>query len=67
MRNEIMDDRLNDNYNKLLEVMQFGIDLVVVSLQGLIASDWYGIKVEERLSEFVQTDNSDLQIDAKDP
>jgi len=62
-----MDDRLNDNYNKLLEVMQFGIDLVVVSLQGLIASDWYGIKVEERLSEFVQPDNSDLQIDAKDP
>lgn len=56
MRNEIMDDRLNDDYSKLLDIMQFGFDLVVVSLQGLIANNWYGIKVEERLSGLMSRD-----------
>ncbi|WP_248766082.1 hypothetical protein [Pseudomonas protegens] len=53
MRNEVMDDRLNADYNKLLDIMQFGFDLVVLSLQTLITNDWYGIKIEERLSGLI--------------
>lgn len=56
MRNEIMDDRLNDDYKKLLHVMQFGFDLVISSVQGLIAKKWYGIYVEEKLSGLESAD-----------
>jgi len=50
MKNEIMDQRLNEDFSKLLEVSQFGFNLVVLSLQALVENGWYGLKIKEEMS-----------------
>ncbi|MFJ2379884.1 hypothetical protein [Pseudomonas protegens] len=50
MSMEVFDARLNDDYSKMLGIVQSGFNIVVLSLQVLINNDWVGIKVDESLS-----------------
>ncbi|AZF33391.1 hypothetical protein C4J89_3933 [Pseudomonas sp. R4-35-07] len=58
MKNEIMDQSLNEDFKKLLEVSQFGFNLVVLSLQALVENGWYGLKIEEQMSGVLSDDFS---------
>lgn len=57
MKNEVMDERLNSDYGKLLEILQFGFNLVTMSIQMLIANNWYGITVEEKIKGLAAPDS----------
>ena len=50
MKNEVMDQSLHEDFKKLLEVSQFGFNLVVLSLQSLVENGWYGLKIKEQMS-----------------
>lgn len=58
MKNEIMDQSLNEDFSKLLEVSQFGFNLVVLSLQVLVENGWYGLKIKEDMSGVLPDDFS---------
>jgi len=58
MKNEIMDQSLNEDFNKLLEISQFGFNLVVLSLQALVENGWYGLKIKEQMSGVLSDDFS---------
>ncbi|WP_397452037.1 hypothetical protein [Pseudomonas sp. NA-150] len=50
MKNEIMDQSLNEDFKKLIDISQFGFNLVVLSLQAFVANGWYGLKIKEQMS-----------------
>lgn len=50
MRNEVIDNRLNDDYSKIYGLTQIGFNLVVLSIQTLIKNGWFGIDVNETIS-----------------
>ncbi len=56
MKNEIMDQSLNEEFTKLLEISQFGFNLVVLSLQALVEKGWYGLKIKEQISGVLSDD-----------
>ena len=58
MKNEIMDQGLNEDFSKLLDVSQFGFNLVVLSLQALVENGWYGLKIKEEMSGVLSDDFS---------
>ena len=58
MKNEIMDQSLNEDFTKLLEISQFGFNLVVLSLQALVEKGWYGLKIKEQMSGVLSDDFS---------
>lgn len=58
MKNEIMDQSLNEDFTKLLEISQFGFNLVVLSLQALVEKGWYGLKIKEQISGVLSDDFS---------
>lgn len=58
MKNEVMDSSLYEDFNELMEVSQFGFNLVVLSLQALIEKGWYGLKIEEQMSGVLSHDLS---------
>lgn len=49
LRNEVIDKRLNEDYSRIIELFQFGFNLVVLSIQTMIRNNWYGIEVQETL------------------
>lgn len=42
-----VDEDIMENYR----LVQFGINLILASIQALIAKDWYGVEIEERMRE----------------
>lgn len=50
MRNEVVDNRLNDDYSKIYDLTQIGFNLVVLSIQTLVKNGWFGIDVKETIS-----------------
>ena len=58
MKNEVMDQRLNEDFSKLLDVSQFGFNLVVLSLQALVENGWYGLKIKEEMCGVLPDDFS---------
>lgn len=55
MRNEVLDNRLNDDYSKIYDLTQVGFNLVVLSIQTLIKNGWFGIDVKETISGITKT------------
>jgi len=49
LRHEVIDKRLNDDYSRTYELVQYGFNIVLASLQKLIERGWYGVKVEQKL------------------
>jgi hypothetical protein len=50
LRREVIDKRLDDDYSRTYDLVQYGFNIVVASLQKLIERGWYGVEVKEQLS-----------------
>ncbi|GAB3034130.1 HEPN domain-containing protein [Bowmanella dokdonensis] len=49
MRNEVVDKTIENQYSEIYENHQFGISILIASLQALIEKRWYRINVIEQL------------------
>ncbi|MCH8492738.1 MAG: hypothetical protein LAT53_05835 [Idiomarina sp.] len=63
LRNEVLDKRLNDDYLRTYDLIQYGFNVIVASLQKLIERDWYGVEVEVQLGG-IGIPNKSKQSDA---